>query len=89
MYRFLAKQTKQKEFKPPFDFELPAQIATLRRNALPLELRMAALREEQRGLNNETEPQHKDVETVRAETQWLKQVAAAAKSALKEAESRP
>ena len=89
IFQFLAKQTKQKEFKPPFDFELPAQIATLRSNAYPLEQRMAALREEQRGLNNETEPQRKDLETVRAETQRLKQAAGAAKAVLKEAESRP
>src|SRR5882672_7664561 len=89
IFQFLAKQTRQKEFKPPFDFELPAQIATLRSNALPLEQRMAALRKEQRGLNNETEPQRKDLETVRVETQRLKQAAAAAKVALKDAESRP
>jgi hypothetical protein len=54
-----------------------------------LEQRAATLREEQRGLDNEIEPQRKDVETVRGETQRLNQAAAAAKAALKEAESRP
>ena len=88
IYKFLAKQTKQKEFKPPFDFELPAQIATLRSNANPLEQRMAALREAQRSLDSETEPLRKEAETGRAETLRLKQAAAAAKVALKEAESR-
>ena len=89
IFQFLAKQTKQKEFTPPFDFELPAQIATLRSNANVLEQRVATIREAQRGLDGVMEPSLKEVEAIRAETQRLKQDAAAAKAAMKEAENRP
>jgi len=89
IFQFLSKQTGQKDFTPPFDFELPAQTATLRSIVYPLEQRMASLRERQRSLDGEMEPLRKEVEAVRAGTLRLKQDAAATKVALKEAESRP
>jgi hypothetical protein len=86
---YLARQTKQKEFKPAFDFELPARVATLRSNAHALEQRAQAIRAAIRRAEEAEAPVEREFEAIRAEVQKLKQATGAAKTRRREAEARP
>ncbi len=88
IYRFLAKQTGQKEFIPGIDLDLPRQVVTLRSNAIVLEQRTMALRMALRAADEEQTPLQKEIESLRVELAKAKQEAGAGRTRLNEAESR-
>ena len=89
IFVYLFKQTGQRDFKPPFDFDLHDQVALLRSNANILEQRSREIRSAMQRSDAEAEARQAKLEPIRAEVRSLKQAAGTAKARLTAAESLP
>lgn len=88
IFDYLRKQTGQKEFKPAFDFDLAARLATLRSNANRLEERRDSIRQSVQKVEAELQPKEKEVETLREQIREIKRQLGEIKGKIAEAEQK-
>jgi hypothetical protein len=87
IYKFLARQTSQSDFKSPFDLDLPARVTLLRSNASTLEQRTGAIRASLSG-GEAGALLKKELDSLRDQVVQLKRAAGESKARLGQAESR-